>query len=237
MRTQKKTIKYYSSIFFNLFALAVLLTAIVVVHQILKKPSTKEETATVKNVTIKSIPALPEKKTTEQVTPTTPQEKMAIVELETKPEVKKPKTKTIKWKKVKKRARRKYSKSTYKSRWAQGPSVEELDNETTRQRYLKENNQLSEGVKVEAAPTYTTYHYETPSYVGSSRLPPAQAPIGSSIDELDNESARQYYLEQNKRKAGDLAYKPKPSKNTAKPASYTTTSYEGPDDYIPFERK
>lgn len=226
MKNQKKTIRYYSSIFFNLFALAVLLTAIVVLHQILKKPSAKEETATVENVTIKSIPAIPENTPEPQAAQSTQKEQMAVVDLETKAEIKKPKVKTVKWRKV----RRKTAHTNYKSKWAEGPSVEELDNESARQRYLSENKQESEGVTVEPAPTQASYNYET-------RLPSPQAPMGTSVEELDNESARQYYLQQNKGQSGDLAYKQKSSKNTSAPATYKTTTYQGPDDYIPFERK
>ena len=110
MRSQTKTaekktksFKYYSSIFFNLLALAVLLTAIVVLHQILKKPKTSEE------VPIKSMAALPDTKTTSDAKPATVKEKVAVVDLEAVTKEKKPpkkmKAKKVTWKRVKKKSR------------------------------------------------------------------------------------------------------------------------------------
>lgn len=236
----------YTSIFFNLLALAILLTAIVVLHQILKKPKATD---------VKSVAALPQKQQqteTAKAAPAQPvvttqtKEPVAVVELEQKTEEKKPaeepEKETVTFKEVKTKpsvGKRISRKNEWKSPYAdEGPPVEELDNESARQRYLKDNERLSKGIDTTPAPrssssTYETQEYDSRYASGKTSRP---AYYGSdSVEELDSASARRYYQDENKRLSRELAYDP--SKSRTSPAPERSNTSRGSGEYIPFESK
>lgn len=253
MRTPEKTTdqknrpgRNYTSIFFNLLALAILLTAIVVLHQILKKPKSAE---------VKSVAALSQteqQKETAKTAPAQPtattqaKEPVAVVELEQKTEDKKPaeepEKETVTFKEVKTKpsvGKRISKRNEWKSPYAdEGPPVEELDNESARQKYLNQNQRLSKGIDTAPAPRSSSKTYEATEYdrrytSGKTSQP---AYYGSdSANDLDSEAARRHYLDENKRLSRELAYDPSKSRTSPNPES--SNAYRNSGEYIPFESK
>lgn len=228
---KNKTVKHSSNIIFNLIALALLLTVIVFLHQILKKPKQPQE------VEVKSVAALPagdeqvQAKVKAQIQlpapppvqiPLEPEpnewkkpeaEPQAVVELPTKDPVIQP---------FEGKIAAKTTKEYYHAE--EEISAAELDSETARQKYLEENRRLSSGkAKIEKSPT----HAAAAPRPAASELDKeaAQRFDASSKYDLDDEAARRKYLEENKRLSRVLKTdaKPQPSPKRAS------------DEYIPFE--
>lgn len=228
---KNKTVRHSSNIIFNLIALALLLTVIVFLHQILKKPKQTQE------VEVKSIATLPagekqvQAKAEAQIQLPTPPpvqiplepepnewekpevEPQAVVELPTKDPVIQP------------FERKTATKPIKESRHAEEEiSPAELDSGTARQKYLEENRRLSSGkAKIEKSPTHA-----------AATLPPAASELDKeaarrfdapSKYDLDDEAARRRYLEENKSLSRVVKTDAKPQPPPKRIS----------DEYIPFE--
>jgi hypothetical protein len=242
---KNKSGRHPSNIIFNLIALALLLTVIVFLHQILRKPKASEPgdvkavaalPATAAAVTLPPVQipvAAPapasqaEAKTEAPAKVELPEEKVQIVELPTK----EPEARPVVIRTSKKNA------TTKTNSWSteQEISAPELDGEEARQKYIDENRHLSSGkVKTEKSPTRAA---PRPAYQASSASTELDREAGHrfegrSSSDLDDETARQKYLEENRRvsKAGGTSRSP--TQHAApKPAS------TGGDEYIPFENR
>jgi hypothetical protein len=232
----------YTSIFFNLLALAILLTAIVVLHQILKKPAADEAAQ------VKSVAALPQAAQTAPAQPAVTEktkEAVAVVELDQKTEEKKPaeetkdETVTFKEVKIKPQAGKKIiRKNQWSSKYAyEGPPVEELDDESARQKYLRDNTRLSKGIDTSpsrsSSRSYDSGQYDRRYSYGRSY--PSVYNGSDSVDDLDSDAARRHYQEENKRLSRGLAYDPSKSRKSPNPENSST--YRSSEEYIPFESK
>lgn len=219
-----RTPRYSSSIIFNLFALAMLLTAIIVLHQILNKPKQGEVKSQEATAAPAEAPAAPKAMAmpAELKTPPAPvkeeKQPVSVVDLPSEPKTVQKETESKKeetvqtetYKEVKKAVPVNKSTSTKTAASRQTSEnyypVEELDSESARQHYLKENKNLSKDKKTSSAgsreePVNMNHQesaYQTP-----------QKTMASTVDELDSESARVYYQEENSRLAKKLAKKEK----------------------------
>ena len=107
-------------------------------------------------------------------------------------------------------------------------TVDDLDNEEARLRYLNHNKTLARGGKIPE---------DHPTWSRSTRRPTRRpgletglaAEHGATVEDLDNETARHRYQEQNKILARGGTY---PSGYSPRSAAYTSA-----DDFIPFERQ
>lgn len=226
--------RHPSNIIFNLIALALLLTVIVFLHQILKKPRAIEQTE------VKAVAALPAAEAPRPVADAksspvvtlppvqvpepeppkieTPQERTAVVDLP----VKRPEAKPV--------AMRTKKASPIAEQEISAP---ELDGEAARQKYIEDNKRLSSGdLKIERSSTKAApaSSYRTPSASSELHREASHRIEAKGSYDLDDETARRKYIEENKRmsKAGGTSM-------PAKPAPQLAPS--GGDEYIPFENK
>lgn len=175
-----------TNIIFNLVALALLLTVIVFLHQILKKPKEQQTQQTVEVKAIAALPAIPAPAQVEpqkEPAPAVELEKPAETykEVEPKPAIKKEAKKTKAVKRTSFRAE-------------QEIAAPELDGEQMRQRYIEENRRLSSGSIEKPSSSYNVK--QTPD---TSDLDKAVQKSPSYSYDLDDETARQKYLEENRR--------------------------------------
>ncbi len=181
-------LKFPSSVFFNLFALAIFLVVVIVLHQVLKNPQLADSKKQVtQRTTQKAI------QETAQTQSKTKNQNQAVVDLpepevvKTKPVAKKekPKQQTVKKKTKTKEVTKRYRprKRYVHKKIEKEPSIAELDSEQARQKYLRLNKQKSSGIKIKQPAT--------------NEVP---------IEHLDNEAARAYYQEQNRRLSRELVY-------------------------------
>ncbi len=242
---EKKTrnLKHPTNIIFNLLALAVLMTVIIFLHQILKKP---KESADKTKQEVKSVAALPAKLEAPTAAPapqpvqiTLPSPAVVIAppenvvksepvaetkksepettEAEAKPVVQKPETR-----------REQITRTSVRAEEEISPT--ELDGEQAREKYMEDNRRLSSG-KVKMAKSKTPAQQATsePARSELDREAAKRFEPRSTYD-LDDEGARQKYLDENKRLSRAVTTGEKQKKQA--PA---TTSSSGNDEYIPFE--
>jgi len=230
---RKKTARPSSNIVFNLIALALLLTVIVFLHQILKKPKQAEETQVKSVATLPAAEKQPQAKAEVQLPapppvqiPLEPESKetkkaeaepQAVVELPAKDtEIKPVEKKSVANAKPAK-------KNAYRADEEISPA--EFDGESARQKYIDENKRLSSGkAKVEKSPTRAAKPAKAASELDREAAHRFEAP---SKYDLDDEAARQKYQDENKRlsRAEATGEKRKPQP----PAKQTS------DEFIPFE--
>ncbi|MFH1873838.1 MAG: hypothetical protein ABH859_01455 [Pseudomonadota bacterium] len=162
-------LKFPSSVFFNLFALAIFLAVVIVLHQVLKKPEF-------------SNPAQQQRQEEEITQATVDLVQPEVVEVvKAQPVPSKPAI-VAKKKVEKKKISKKYvpRKKYVGKKIEKEPTVEELDSEQARLQYLQETNK----------------QLPNSSKVGTVYQVPAKKEI--RVDDLDNEAARNYYQEQNR---------------------------------------
>lgn len=235
--------RHPSNIIFNLLALGLLLTVIVFLHQILKKPKQSEEQA------VRSLSALPaETKPTaapvENLIPETVAETMQAKTPTTtilEPEVKKPETPTVvdlasgKLEMAAAKDPEPTPQTTAKKqnkrtvvRADQEVSPLELDGDDARRKYIDDNRRLSSGDVKIPKPQRTAA--AAPSAGGDLHKEAAKNFEPSGRNDLDDETARRQYLEENRR-LSHLATDEGGRKSPPRPSS------SGPGEYIPFESK
>ena len=233
--------RHPSNIIFNLIALALLLTVIVFLHQILRKSKPAD------GVHVKSIAALPSAETRtdpqarakaevtlpalppaqQQLAPEPKTEapdvaqpepaKQAVVELpakepEAKPVVERQKPSAAKTKKASYRAEEEVSPA-------------ELDGEEARQKYIRENKKLSsDNARIEKSSTRAASQSSADSDLGREAAKRFEAP---SKYDLDDEAARQKYVDENRRLSRTV--------NTSEKPREQTSVKRTQDEYIPFE--
>ncbi len=217
--TKAKSGRHPSNIIFNLIALGLLLTVIVFLHQILKKPKPEAPVETAKSVSALPAPVSQTLPPLEPVAVEPEKEKAAVVELpvkepEAKPVVLKAETKPV----------TKKSSSIAENEI----SPAELDGEEARRRYIEDNKRLSSGdAKIERSPTKAAPRSASNELdrEAATRFEPR-----SSYD-LDDEAARQKYNDENRRLSRTVNTRERPKEEARKPAS------TGGDEYIPFENR
>lgn len=230
---ERKTgsLRHPSNIIFNLVALALLLTVIVFLHQILKKPKQAQEQKPTQEV--KSVAALPAKPATPEPAPqavaapppvqvTLPSPVIVPVPAETVVELpaKEPEARPV----TQKRAKRVSVLAE------QETSPAELDGDEARKKYLEENRRLSSGkVKIAKSQTKSPQVISSPAKSDLDREAARRFEPRSNYD-LDDEAARQKYLEENKRLSRLVGTDEK--QNRQAPAKKGPS---GSDEYIPFE--
>jgi hypothetical protein len=156
-----------------------------------------------------------------------PEEKVQVVELPTK----EPEARPV----VIKTSRKNKTVKNDSLRAEQEISAPELDGEEARQKYVDENRRQSSGkVKAEKSPTRAAPKSAYQASSASTELDREAGHRfeGRSSSDLDDETARQKYLEENRRvsKAGGTSRSPT-QQAAPKPAS------TGGDEYIPFENR